>query len=124
VKFGKVKDSGARTKLKSGAVRERAKGKGRYDLLSPLAMRRLAQHFENGCVEKYEDRNWEKGMPLSYFVDSALRHMFAVLEGKTDEDHAAAAEWNVHCLIHTQEEIAAGRLPAELDDLPKRENTP
>ena len=115
--FHAVQDSGERSEFDTGAVRDRQAGKGRYDLLSPIAMRRMARHFENGAA-KYSDRNWEKGMPLSRYLDSALRHIFAILEGKTDEDHAAAAEWNMHCFMHTQEKIVSGALPEALDDLP------
>ena len=115
--FEHVKDSGERSEFVTGAVRDRQSGKGRYDLLSPIALRRLAKHFENGAT-KYSDRNWEKGMPLSRYLDSALRHIFSILEGKTDEDHAAAAEWNMHAFMHTQEKIVSGALPEALDDLP------
>jgi hypothetical protein len=89
-----------------------------YLHFSPLALARLARHFENGA-RKYTDRNWERGIPLSWFIDSALRHLFKVVAGLTDEDHAAAAEWNIHCAIHTEAMIHAGKLPAELADLPE-----
>lgn len=115
--FGEIKDSGTREETITGATREIRKGKGRYDLLSPIALCRLARHFENGA-ENHDERNWERGMPLSWFMNSAIRHLFGHLAGKRDEDHLAAAEWNIHCLIHTEEKIARGELPAELDDMP------
>lgn len=113
-----IKDSGERQQYATGAVRDIQAGKGRYDLLPPAAIRAIARHFEAGAV-KYADRNWEKGIPLSRFLSSGLRHTFAVLEGLTDEDHASAAVWNLMCFIETRARIADGRLPAELDDLPK-----
>ena len=68
----KLDDSGQRISYGDGmAIREPSTGKGRYDLVSPFAMRRLAQHYENGA-QKYADRNWEKGMPFSRYVDSAV----------------------------------------------------
>lgn len=118
MKFNKVKDSGKRQKFTTGAVRDIQEGKGRFDLLPPRAIKRVARHFENGS-KKYGDRNWEKGMPLSRFMDSAMRHIFAILEGKEDEDHKAAAVWNLLCFIETEERIEAGILPKKLDDLPK-----
>ncbi len=118
-KFDKVQDSGERTEFTSGAVRDRQDGKGRFDLFSPISLMRLAQHFENGA-QKYKDRNWEKGMPLSRFFDSAVRHLYAFIGGSRDEDHLAAADWNIHCLIHTEAMIEAGKLPKELNDLPNR----
>lgn len=118
--FDAVKDSGARQEFDTGSVRDTRDGKGRYDLLPPIAIRRLAQHFENGA-RKYGDRNWERGQPVSRYMDSGLRHMFAYLEGQRDEDHLAAATWNVLAAIHTEAEAMAGNLPAELADVPARE---
>ncbi len=110
-------DSGTRRAFETGAVRDAEEGKGRYDLLSPIALKRLAQHFENGA-KKYSERNWEKGIPLASFFDSGIRHMYAFLSGDTSEDHLAAAMWNIHCLIHTQEMIKQGKLPEILNNLP------
>lgn len=115
--FQKVKDSGERRKFQTGAVRDIQTGKGRYDLISPIATRRLARHLENGAI-KYGERNWEKGIPQHSFVDSAKRHLDNYLEGMRDEDHLAAAMWNVHCAIHQEEMIERKLLPAELFDLP------
>lgn len=112
-----LKDSGERQAFSTGAQRDTQAGKGRYDLLPVLALRRLAVVLEKGAA-KYDDRNWEKGIPLSRYVDSALRHLFKHLEGWTDEDHAAQALWNVACLIQTAEMVDRGLLPRELADLP------
>jgi hypothetical protein len=115
--YSSVKDSGARQSFSTGAVRDIQVGKGRYDLLSPLALRRIAVHTENGAV-KYGDRNWEKGMPLTRFLDSAIRHTYAHLGGDRSEDHLAAAAWNLMACIHTEECIERGTLPKELDNRP------
>jgi len=112
-----VKDSGEHEGFATGSVRDTRHGKGRYDLLPPRAIRRLAQHFENGAA-KYGDRNWERGQPLMRYLDSALRHTFATIEGLDDEDHAAAAAWNILAYIETAERIAAGMLDQDLDDRP------
>ena len=116
MEYDAVKDSGERQEWNTGSVRDTRTNKGRYDLLPVYAIKRLAQHFEHGAV-KYGDRNWEKGQPLTRYLDSALRHTFQVLEGKTDEDHAAAAAWNIMAFIQTQKWIEDGILPKELDDL-------
>lgn len=110
-------DSGERREFTTGAQRDRAVGKGRYDLLPRAAIHRLALQLERGAI-KYSNRNWEKGMPLSCYMDSGIRHLFNHLDGMRDEDHLAAAMFNVSALIWTEEEIKAGRLPKELDDLP------
>ena len=112
-------DSGHRVQYgDSGAVRESAPGKGRFDLVSPIAMTKLAQLLEKGAA-KYSARNWELGLPLHTFVDSCKRHlrMLMMAEGEDYEDHAVAALWNCMALVHTMEMIRRGLLPAELDDL-------
>lgn len=112
--FNEVKDSGEREDFATGSVRDSREGKGRYDLLSPYAMRRLTRHFAAGAV-KYGDRNWEKGQPLSRYLDSALRHLFNYLEGQLDEDHLAAAAWNVLAMIDHEERFDFSH---EVFDLP------
>ena len=121
MQYDSVKDSGERREFGTGAVRDKSSGKGRFDLLPPFAMKRLARHFENGAV-KYAARNWEQGIPVSAFIDSGLRHVFAYLGGMRDEDHLAAAAWNVMCAIDTIERIARGILPVGLNDLPLLED--
>ena len=115
--FDSVKDSGKREEMQTGSKRDSRDGKGRYDLMSPVVLARDARHFENGS-KKYGDRNWEKGQPLSRFLDSAMRHLNKYLEGHRDEDHLAAARWNIGGMIHVEEMIQRGLLPAELNDLP------
>jgi hypothetical protein len=111
------KDSGERQSFQTGAVRDQPAGKGRYDLLQVLALRRVAVVLEKGA-QKYDARNWEKGIPLSRYVDSALRHLMQYVEGRRDEDHAGHAAWNLLSMIQTEEMIERGLLPAELNDLP------
>ena len=113
-----IKDSGARTEFATGSLRDKRVGKGRFDLLPILALVRLAKHFEGGAV-KYGDRNWEKGQPLSCYMDSALRHAFKYLLGLRDEDHLTAASWNLMCLAETETKISLGLLPKELNNLPE-----
>jgi hypothetical protein len=117
MEFDKVNDSGKRQEFETGSRRDTRDGKGRFDLISPVFLKRLAKHCENGAT-KYGDRNWEKGQPLSRYLDSASRHINNFLEGDRSEDHLAAVAWNIMGIIHTQEMIARGHLPKELDDLP------
>ena len=112
-----TKDSGDRQVFDTGAQRDRETGKGRYDLLPPSAIKRVADIFERGAA-KYDDRNWEKGMPLSRFIDSAMRHLFQYLEGRRDEDHLGQAAWNLLACLHTEEMIERNILGPELNDLP------
>ena len=118
MEFDMVQDSGKRQEFDTGSVRDTREGKGRYDLISPIALHRLAVHYENGA-KKYGDRNWERGQPVSRYFDSAIRHMYKYLSGSRDEDHEAAAIWNIVAMIHTETMVENGELPSELCDLPK-----
>lgn len=61
---------------------------------------RLAKHLEKGA-EKYEARNWEKGMPIEEYLNSAFRHLWSVQNGHEDEDHWAACLFNIMAAYHT-----------------------
>jgi len=111
-----TKDTGVREEQGTGAVRDSRSGKGRYDLLPPHAVRRLAQVYERGAA-KYADRNWEKGMAFSRYLDSALRHVFQHLEGNRDEDHLGHAVFNLMAVLEHQERIERGTLDPKLDDM-------
>ena len=113
----KLKDSGQRQVFQTGAQRDRQVGKGRYDLISPVALKRIADILEKGAI-KYSERNWEKGMPISRYVDSALRHLSQYVEGKRDEDHLGQAFWNLHSALHGEEMIQRELWPKEMYDMP------
>jgi len=108
--FG-IKDEGSRVSFETGAIREPATGKGRYDLLSPIADHRTALRLEAGAA-KYLPRNWESGMPFSRCLDAAFRHLNQYKLGLRDEDHLAAARFNLDALMHLE------ATHPELDDLP------
>lgn len=116
----RIADSGERRTFATGAQRDRGQGEEkryrRYDLLPREALHAFAMHMGRGA-EKYQARNWEKGMPLSEYYNSAVDHLLRLAEGYTDEAHDAAALWNIACLIATRRRIERGLLPAELDDL-------
>lgn len=62
----------------------------------------LAKHFEAGA-KKYGERNWQKGIPVRCYIDSAVRHYLKYLRGDTDEPHDRAFVWNIVCAIWTCE---------------------
>jgi len=112
-----VKDSGDRRKFDTGAHRDMAKSKGRFDLIPPETLRALAIHYEKGA-QKYEARNWEKGLPVSSFIDSGFRHLIDFLEGRDDENHLIASIWNLFCAYATIIRVQRAELKKELYDLP------
>lgn len=97
-----IKDSGERTQFESGAVRDLGVGKGRMDLIPWNVIMRLSKHYEAGA-QKYEERNWEKGIPSHSYLDSAFRHLAKYSEGWDDEDHLIAAIWNLCGLAWNEE---------------------
>lgn len=60
----------------------------------------VAKHFEEGA-KKYGERNWEKGIPVRCYIDSAIRHYLKWLRGDEDEPHDRAFCWNILCAIWT-----------------------
>ena len=102
MEYNSVKDSGQREDFPTGSKRDTRSGKGRFDLLPPRCITRLAKHYENGAV-KYGDRNWEKGQPSSRYMDSLLRHAFRYLDGERNEDHLAAVVWNAFGIMFNEE---------------------
>lgn len=60
----------------------------------------VAKHMEDGA-KKYGERNWEKGLPVDCFVDSAVRHYLKWRRWDEDERHDRAFCWNVMCCIWT-----------------------
>lgn len=113
-----MKDTGKRKEYATGAVREDDPQKIRPDLISPIAMTRLAGWLAVGA-RKYTDRNWEKGIPLSRTFASLYRHVIQIHSGDTSEDHEAAVMCNAMMMMHTREMISRGKLPKELDDMPR-----
>lgn len=57
-----------------------------------------AKHFEEGA-KKYGENNWQKGLPVNCYVDSALRHYYKWRRGDKDENHDRAFVWNIMCCI-------------------------
>ena len=109
-----VKSRDGRPMVKTGdGIREDKTGKGRCDLLPMCALIRLSKHFEKGNMD-HPERNWEKGLPMHGYIDSAIRHLFKYMDGATDEDHLCAAAWNILCAMWTEEK------KPNMQDIPTR----
>ena len=109
-----IRDSGERTEFATGAVRDMHEGKGDMVSLPWEALLRLSRHYENGA-KKYARWNYRKGIPVSSFLDSACRHLAKYQCGCDDEDHLAAAAFNVLGAMLMEQ------IRPELIDLPERE---
>lgn len=60
----------------------------------------VAKHFEDGA-KKYGENNWQKGIPVHCYIDSAVRHYLKFRRGDDDEPHDRAFVWNIMCCIWT-----------------------
>ena len=60
----------------------------------------VSKHFEEGA-KKYGENNWQKGIPVHCYIDSAVRHYLKFLRGDKDEPHDRAFCWNIMCAIWT-----------------------
>ena len=81
------------------------------------AYRRLSVHYGNGA-KKYQKNNWRRGQFVSRYFDSAMRHLWAELDNKIDEDHLAALLWNLIAIVQTKIDVCKKILPQKLDDFP------
>ena len=60
----------------------------------------VSKHFEEGA-KKYGENNWQKGIPVHCYIDSAVRHYLKWSRGDQDEPHDRAFVWNILCCIWT-----------------------
>lgn len=114
--MAELKDSGERRQFVTGAVRDRGKGKGLPSLVPNWVIWLVSRVYEDGAF-KYAPRNWEKGMHLSNYIDSAERHLAKLKAGLRDEPHATQVLWNVIGYIFTAWLIKTGARPQELNDM-------
>ncbi len=70
----------------------------------------VSMHFRDGA-KKYGEYNWQKGIPIHSYIDSAVRHYLKWKSGWTDEPHDRAFVWNILCCMWTLEH------KPELDDV-------
>ena len=76
----------------------------------------VSKHFEEGA-KKYGENNWQKGIPVHCYIDSAVRHYLKFLRGDKDEPHDRAFCWNIMCAIWTCKH------KPELNDYAKRDTS-
>lgn len=101
------------TQFPSGAVRGSDAEGVRFDLITPIGLRRLAETCAEGA-RKYGDHNWKKGIPASVMLNHAIRHAYLWLAGDATEDHLAHAAWNLLAVCHFEEAMP------EMIDVPSR----
>jgi hypothetical protein len=92
-----------RREYDTGAVRSADCEQTRYDLISPIGLRRLAETYAEGA-DKFGAFNWENGMPVTDLLNHGIAHIYKFLSGDRSEDHLAHAAWNLLGAIHSMEQ--------------------
>ena len=90
------------TRFPSGAVRSSDADGTRFDLITPIGLRPLAETCAEGA-RKYGPYNWQKGIPASVMLNHAIRHIYLWLHGDAQEDHLIHAAWNLLAVAHFEE---------------------
>lgn len=85
----------------TGSVRSSDADGVRYDLITPIGLKRLAETYAEGA-KKYSALNWERGQPITEMLNHAIRHCYEYLGGDRSEDHLAHAAWNLLGAIHSE----------------------
>ena len=88
----------------TGTVRGTDCADVRYDLISPIGLRRIAEAYAEGSC-KYGDSNWQKGIPTRDLLNHALNHLQQWQIGDKSEDHLAHAAWNIITMMHAEERM-------------------
>lgn len=86
----------------TGAVRCADADATRYDLITPIGLKRVAMAYAEGAA-KYSDFNWERGMDLTTILNHLLKHVYQYLAGDRSEDHLGHAAWNALAACHSEE---------------------
>ena len=66
----------------------------------PTMFLETAKHFEEGA-KKYGEHNWQLGIPVKCYIDSAVRHYLKWRRGDNDESHDRAFCWNIMTALWT-----------------------
>ncbi len=113
----------AETDYGTGAHRDSREGKGGLHFLPWDAVFCVSRIYEIGNKGRSptgdgNDRNWEHGMPILDFCQSAMNHLTAYIAGDRSEPHLSQAGWNVMCAIQTSIWVYLGFRPKSLNRLP------
>lgn len=79
----------------------------RFDLIPPTPLEKLAEVYTIGA-NKYQDRNWEKGLRWGRIFAAMMRHAWAWWRGETHDPvdgqhHLASVAWCAFALMEYEE---------------------
>jgi hypothetical protein len=113
-----------KTTFSTGAVRDVSSNKEDYiETISYIALQRYAKYMTSK-QSVYGAGNWRKGIPISSYEKSLMRHLQKYFANKYEdanlepnEDHLAAAMFNLQGLMHEQEKEKATRTTEMVNEL-------
>jgi len=73
--------------------------KGRFDLIPPVALRALAEIYEEGANVYGESKYISSPMPHSVVVNHMINHLTLAQSGDRSEDHWAKIAWAAFTMI-------------------------
>lgn len=120
---GFKKTAEAETQYSTGAQRDSRSGKGALQWVPWDALWLVSNIYENGNKGRSKtgdgnDRNWENGMALIDFLQSAMNHITAHIAGDRSEPHISMAVWNLLNYLQTSIWVVLGFRSKELNKLP------
>ena len=74
----------------------------RFDLLPPIALRRIAV-AAGRAAQRLGERRLDRGRPASALINRSLRHLNLWLAGDDSEDHLAEAAWSLAVLMQLEQ---------------------
>ena len=101
-----------------GAGKRHNKGKNRLDLVPVSLIEEVSKVLTKGA-EKYDERNWERGMKFTTVYASMMRHILAWYKGE-DFDKESGLSHLAHVACNAAFLIEYSTTCPELDDRPKR----
>lgn len=80
------------------------------DFIPPYAKARFQAWMEKNA-RKYGKGNWQRGIPLDRYFNSAIRHLLQWRFGDSSEGHLEAVMFNAMAAMETERLIAKGEVP-------------
>ena len=123
IDVGFKKTAAKETQYSTGAQRDNRAGKGAFHWMPWDAVWLVSNIYEKGNLGRSKtgdghDRNWENGMPILDYLQSALNHITAHIAGDRSEPHISQAIWNLLNYLQVSIWITLGFRPKELNKLP------
>jgi Domain of unknown function (DUF5664) len=120
---GFKKTAANETQYSTGASRDNRVGKGAFHWMPWDAVWLVSNIYEKGNIGRSKtgdghDRNWEHGMPILDYLQSAMNHITAHIAGDRSEAHISQAIWNLLNYLQVSIWITLGFRPKELNKLP------